>query len=152
MKKLGFFNIIFISRKAFNESIFTIKRHTSDKYHQMQGIFALNSLLPNGYKTNFSIALGEPIKDLISLNYSLGLAVSKYIKRKPLRLSLNQTHYDGGKFLGVDREDTTQQISVSYPIHNRFNIALGYTRNISSISSFSHNGPYIEVSFPTWSF
>ena len=118
----------------------------------MQGIFALNSLLSNGYKTNFSIALGEPIKELISLNYSLSLAVSKYVKKKPLRLSFKQTHYDGGKFLGVDREDTTQQISVSYPIHNSFNIALGYTRNKSSISSFSHNGPHIEVSFPLRSF
>ena len=143
---------LFISRKVFNESIFTIKKHISNEYHQMQGIFALNSLLPNGYKTNFSMVLGEPVTDLISLNYSLSLAVSKYIKRKPLRLSLNQTHYDGGKFLGVDREDTTQQISISYPIHNRFNIALGYTRNISSISSFSHNGPHIEISFPARSF
>ena len=78
--------------------------------------------------------------------------VSKYIKRKPLRVSLNQTYYGGGKFLGVDREDTTQQISISYPIHNRFNIALGYTRNISSISSFSHNGSLIELSFPMRSF
>ena len=143
---------LFVSRKIFNEGIFTIKRHISDEYHQMQGIFALNSLLPNGYKTNFSMAFGEPITDLISLNYSLGLAVNKYIKRKPLRLSLNQTHYDGGKFLGIDREDTTQQISISYPIHSRFNITLGYTRNISSISSFSHNGPHIEVSFPARSF
>ena len=142
---------LFINQKVFNESIFTINRHISDKYHQMQGIFALNSLLPNGYKTNFTITLGEPIKELISLNYSLSLAVTN-IKRKQVRLSLKQTHYDGGKFLGVDREDTTQQISVSYPINNRFNIGLGYTRNKSSISSFSHNGPQIEVSFPLRSF
>ena len=139
---------LFISKKVFSESIFTINRHIADKYHQLQGIFALNSLLPNGYKTNFSMAFGEPVKDLISLNYSLGLSVSKYIKRKPLSILLNQTYYDGGKFLGVDREDTSQKISISYPIHSRFNIALGYTRNMSSISSFSHNGPHIEVSFP----
>ena len=67
---------LFITKKVFNESIFIINRHISNKYYQTQGIFALNSLLPNGHKTNFSITLGEPIKELISLNYSLSLAVS----------------------------------------------------------------------------
>ena len=143
---------LFRVEKTFNEGSFTLKRFMSDEYQQMQGTFALNSLLPNGFKTNFSITAGEPVTDLISLNYSVGTTISKHVKKRPLRFSLNQTLYDGGKFLGMSRKDITQKISLTYPIHSTFNTSLGYTRNVSSISSFSYNGPHIEVSFPTRSF
>ena len=143
---------LFAAEKTINEGSFTIKRFISDEYQQMQGTFTLHSLLPNGFRTNFSITTGEPITDLISLNYSLGTTISKHIKKRPLRVSLNQTLYDGGKFLGVERKDVTQKISISYPIHSRFNTSIGYSRNMSSIGSFSYNGPHIEVSFPTQSF
>ena len=105
---------LFMSGRSFHEGSLIVKSFISDEYQQMQGSVALNSLLPNGFKTSIFVTKGEPVQDTISLNYSLGLSINKFIMNKPLKVSLNQSFYDGGRFLGVAREDTSKQISVSY--------------------------------------
>ena len=149
---LASFSRLFVSGKTFNETSLAAKRFISKEYQQMQGIVTLNSMLPNGFKTHLSMTAGEPVKDFISLNYSLGIAVSRLINKKSLKLSFNQTFYNGGSFLGIDREDKTQQISVSYPVYKGFNLSVGYTINESSINSFSHSGPLVSISLPKQSF
>ena len=69
----------------------------SDEYQQMQGSVVLNSLLPNDFKTSIFMTKGEPVQDNISLNYSLGLSINRLIKNKPLKVSLKQSFYDGGR-------------------------------------------------------
>ena len=143
---------LFMSGRSFHESSLTAKRFISDEYQQMQGSVALNSLLPNDFETSIFVTKGEPIQDNISLNYSLGLSINRRIKNKPLKVSLKQSFYDGGRFLGVTREDTSKQISVSYPVYKRFAVSIGYEINDSTINSFSHTGPLVSFSLPTFNF
>ena len=112
----------------------------------------LNSLLPNSYKTNILFTKGETVENIISLNYSIGLSIKRIIYKKPLKVSFSQSFYDGGNFLGVIREDTSNQLSVSYPVYRGLNVSIGYVDNNSTIQSFSHNGPLVSVSFSTISF
>ena len=143
---------LFMSERSFHESTFTVKRFISDEYQQLQGSIVLNSLLPNSYKTNILFTKGETIENIISLNYSIGLSINRIIYKKPLKVSLSQSFYDGGNFLGVIREDTSNQLSVSYPVYRGLNVSIGYVDNNSTIQSFSHNGPLVSVSFSTISF
>ena len=143
---------LFRSEKRFHEGSFIVKRVISDNYQQIQSTFTLTSLLPNGFKTNLHLTSGQDVKDFISLNYSAGISVQKLINKKPLSVSLKQTFYDGGMFLGADRQDTTRQISISYPVYNGVNISMGYVKNESTINSFSYSGPLINMSLPSWSF
>ena len=141
-----------MSGRGFHESSLIVKRFISDEYQQMQGSVALNSLLPNGFKTSIFVTKGEPVKDNLSLNYSLGFTIKSLIKNKPLKVSLKQSFYDGGGFLGVTREDTSKQISVSYPVYKRFAVSIGYEINDSTVNSFSHTGPLVSFSLPTFNF
>ena len=139
---------IFKYGRSFNEGSFIAKRDISSSLHQMQGTFALNSLLPNGLKTNFDITSGKPVKDLVSLKYSVGMTINGLVRKKPITVSFRQTFYDGGKFLGIDRADTSQQLSVSYPFSNGFNVSIGYAKTVSTIHSFSSAGPIFSISLP----
>jgi hypothetical protein len=141
-----------MSERSFHESTLTVKRFISDEYQQLQGSIVLNSLLPNSYKTNILFTKGETVENIISLNYSIALSINRIIYKKPLKVSLSQSFYDGGNFLGVIREDTSNQLSVSYPIYRGLNVSIGYVDNNSTIQSFSHNGPLVSVSFSTISF
>ena len=141
---------LFMSGQSFHKSSFIVKRFFSDKYQQLQSSLVLNSLLPNGYKTNISFTKGEPVKDIISLNYSIGFSINSIINKKSLKVSLSHSFYDGGLFLGSIREDTTNQISLSYPVYKGINITLGYTSNVSTIKSFNNNGPLISFSLPVY--
>ena len=143
---------LFMSERSFHESTLTVKRFISDEYQQLQGSIVLNSLLPNSYKTNILFTKGETVENIISLNYSIGLSINRIIYKKPLKVSLSQSFYDGGNFLGVTREDTSNQLSVSYPVYRGLNVSIGYVDNNSTIQSFSHNGPLVSVSFSTISF
>ena len=69
---------------------------------------------------------------------------------KSLKVSLSHSFYDGGLFLGSIREDTSNQISLSYPVYKGINITLGYTSNVSTIKSFNNNGPLISFSLPVY--
>ena len=146
------FSKIFKYGRSFNEGSFIAKRDLSNSIQQMQGTIALNSLLPSGFKTKIDITSGEPVKDLISLKYSVGMTINRLLRKKPFRISFRQTLYDGGKFLGIDRADTSQQISISYPFSKGFNVAVGYTKNVSTINSFSSAGPIFSISLPAISF
>ena len=143
---------LFMSGRSFHESSLIVKRFISDEYQQMQGSLALNSLLLNSLKTSIFVTKGEPVKDNLSLNYSLGFTIKSLIKNKPLKVSLKQSFYDGGGFLGVTREDTSKQISVSYPVFKRFAVSIGYEINDSTVNSFSHTGPLVSFSLPTFNF
>ena len=143
---------LFMTERSFHESTFTVKRFISDEYQQLQGSIVLNSLLPNGYKTNILLAKGETIENIISLNYSIGLTINRIIYKKPLKVSLSQSFYDGGNFLGVTREDTSNQLSLSYPVYRGLNLSFGYVDNNSTIQSFSYNGPLVSISFSTINF
>ena len=118
----------------------------------MQGSLVLNSLLSNVYKTNIFVTKGEPVKGMISLNYTLGISFNRLINNQPLKIYFNQSFYDGGEFLGIQREDTSKKIVISYPIYSGFNVSVGYVKNNSSIKSFSHNGPLVSFSLPFLNF
>ena len=141
---------LFMSGQSFHESSFIGKRFFSDEYQQLQSSVVLNSLLPNGYKTNISLTKGEPIKDIISLNYSIGFSINSLINKKPFIVSLSHSFYNGGLFLGSVREDISNQISLSYPVYKGINISFGYINNNSTIKSFNHNGPLISFSLPAY--
>ena len=136
-----------MSKRSFHESTLSVERIITDEYKQLQGSIVLNSLLPNGYKTNILFKKGETVENIISLNYSIGLSFNRIIYNKPLKVSLSQSFYDGGNFFGVTREDTSNQLSVSYPVYRGFNVSIGYVDNNSTIQSFNHNGTLVSVSF-----
>ena len=107
---------LFMTRRGFHESSFKVERYITDEYQQIQGSLVLNSLLSNAYKTSIFLAKGEPVKGMISLNHALGVSFNRLINNKPLKVSFNQSFYDGGEFLGTQREDTSKKIVISYQI------------------------------------
>ncbi len=143
---------LFRAGQTFHESSFVGKKVFSDEYQQLQGSVILNSQLPNGYKTNLYFTKGETIKNIISLNYSIGLSINSTINGKPFIVALSNSFYDGGMFLGSTREDTSHQISFSYPFYRGINITLSYININSTIKSFSHKGPLISFSLPAYNF
>ena len=97
-----------MSERSFHESTLIVKRFISDEYQQLQGSIVLNSLLPNRYKTNILFTKGENVENFISLNYSIGLSINRIIYKKPLKVSLSQSFYDGGNFSPVMDQPTHQ--------------------------------------------
>ena len=143
---------LFMTRRGFHESSFIVERYITDEYQQMQGSLVLNSLLSNVYKTNIFVIKGEPVKGMISLNYALGISFNRLINNKPLKVSFNQSFYNGVEFLGIQRKDTSKKIVISYPINSGLNVSIGYVKNYSTIKSFSHNGPLVSLSLPFFKF
>ena len=141
---------LFRSGQTFHESSLVGKKVFSDEYQQLQGSVILNSRLQNGYKTKIYFTKGETIKDIISLNYSIGLSINSFINKKPFIVSLSRSFYDGGMFLGSTRDDTSHQISFSYPFYRGINVTLSYININSTIKSFSHKGPLISFSLPAY--
>ena len=143
---------LFSIKQTFHEGKIGVGRLMMDDYQQMQVSSNINSLFSNGVKTNFQLKFGEKIKDLIALNYSFNLSVTRRFNKQPLQLSLGQTSYDGGTFMSMPRDDITKQVSLSYPAYKGFTITAGYSDTSSSIDFFSHSSPYVYVSLPSWSF
>ena len=109
---------------------------------------------------------GNPIV-IINLTYEAGIGggsdiegeivIELFLNWAPITVTnfvdlVNQSFYDGGRFLGVTREDTSKQISLSYPVYKRFAVSIGYEINDSTVNSFSHTGPLVSFSLPTFNF
>ena len=143
---------LFSIEQTFHESKIEFGRLMMDDYQQMQVSSNIKSLFPNGFKTNLQLKFGEKIKDLLALNYSFNLSVTRRFNNQPLQLSLGQTSYDGGTFMSMPRDDLTRQLSLSYPAYKGFTITAGYSDTSSSIDFFSHSSPFVYISLPSWSF
>ncbi|MBT6267374.1 MAG: hypothetical protein HOI86_06785, partial [Tateyamaria sp.] len=54
---------------------------------------------------------------------------------------------DGGKLLGLSREETTKLFGLKYAVHPRINLILGYRDTNSNIDYFDEDEAIVAVQF-----
>ena len=131
----------------YHQASFGVRRFFDDDYEQNQLTFGLQNIHSNGIFTAFNAAVGANVKNMLATSHSISATVGTSLFNKPISATYSYSFADGGKLLGVDREDSSQSIAITYTVHPRFNITVGYRALDSSIGYFNESEPIIGIQF-----
>ena len=128
-------------------------RRTYDKdYEQNQLIVSVDTIRVGSVFTSFSLALGEGVENTLATRQSVSATVGTVLNQRALRATANYSYSDGGKLLGVDRADTAQSLSITYAVHPRFSVSVGYRNTDSTIDYFDDYEPTFGIQFTPFAF
>ena len=122
-----------------------LRRFITNGYEQNQ--LSLSSALIHSNKGFYSLGLtlGERVEDQLTMRYSINANAAKYYKGHKYNLSISHGFSDGGRFLGVDRNERSSSVVISTWIRENTSINIGYTNLRSSIDYFDHSYPIISL-------
>ncbi|MGI9229248.1 MAG: hypothetical protein ACR2P9_05245 [Gammaproteobacteria bacterium] len=146
---LGISKIFSRPDHTYHQASIRLNRLYDDgRYTQNQLALALNSSHANGLFTGLSLLLGERITDELAIRYGITARVGIRLANKPLSLSVAHNRAVGGRLLGFARDETTQAISLSYPVLSKITLSVGYRKTNSKIDYFDISEPVFGIHFP----
>lgn len=132
---------------SYHQATVGVRRFYDEDYKQNQLTFGLKNIHSNGLYTAVNVTVGEAVKNTLATRHSLSTTVGTSLFNKPISATYAYSFADGGKLLGIEREDTSQSLTISYAVHPRVNITIGYRDTDSSIGYFSESEPIVGVQF-----
>ena len=137
--------MLYIDDFGFNEAKLGITRVSTQDFEQSQFHVSVDTIHDSNLFSSLSIKYGEPIEGSLALNYGVGLGLSGVIKNRKVTLNLNHEYSDGGRLLGVERDDKVTTVSLSTQLRRGTSITLGYKASNSSIDYFDQYYPIISL-------
>ena len=137
--------MFYIEDFGFNETKLGITRVSTQDFDQSQFHVSVDTIHDRNLFTSVSMKFGEPIEGSLALNYGIGLGLSGVIKNRKVTLNLNHEYSDGGRLLGVERNDKATTVSLSTQLRRGTSITLGYNSLNSSIDYFDQYYPIISL-------
>jgi len=126
-------------RNRFHQASIGLRRYFEDEYEQNQLSLRLETLHSSELFSSVIISLGEAVEDTLALRNSFSATVGTSFMNKPISASFSYSYSDGGRLFGFSREETTKIITLSYTVHPRINVLIGYRDTNSNIDYFSEN-------------
>ena len=137
--------MLYVEDLGFNEAKIGLKRVYNDDFEQNQLLLSVDTIHDRDLFTSLSIKFGAPVEGNLALNYGIGLGVSGVVKDRKVTLNLNHEYSDGGRLLGVERDDKVTTVSLSTQLRKGTSITLGYKASNSSIDYFDQHYPIISL-------
>jgi hypothetical protein len=137
--------MLYIEDFGFNEAKLGITRVSNEDFEQSQFHVSVDTIHDRNLYSSVSIKFGEPIEGSLALNYGIGLGLSGPVKNRKVTLNLNHEYLDGGRLLGVERDDKVMTVSLSTQLRRGTSITLGYQSLNSSIDYFDQYYPIISL-------
>lgn len=135
-------------QNRFHQASIGLRRYFEDEYEQNQLSFRLDTLHSSDLFSSVIISLGEGVKDTLALRNSFSATVgTTSFMNKPISASFSYSFSDGGKLLGFSREESTKIVSLTYTIHPRINVSIGYRDTSSNIDYFSESEAIFGLQF-----
>jgi hypothetical protein len=131
----------------FHQGSLGVQHHKDNEYEQNQIIMKLETVDSANLFSSFDILFGDKIKNTLTTRRSVSTTVGTSLFDKPISLSISYSLANGGKLLGVSRQETTKLISFKYAIHPRLSLRLGYRLKNSNIDYFDENEAIVAVQF-----
>lgn len=135
------------SGENFHQASFGIRRLFDDEYEQNQLVFELDTLHSSGIYTALNASFGGSTENTLTMRNSLNAVLSTDILSKPVSLSASYSYSDGGRILGSSRNETSKSISLTYAVHPRVKVLLGYLHTSSNIDYFNISEIIVGVQF-----
>jgi hypothetical protein len=134
-------NFIRNSERSFSQLDLGLKRYFAENYKQNQVILGFDTIHSNGIFTDLNAIFGEAVESQLATRLSVSGRVITPLDDKPFSLYANYTESDGGIMLGINRDEKSYGISVSYPIWQRVSLSIGYQLTDSTIDYFDMANP-----------
>ncbi|MFD1194021.1 hypothetical protein ACFQ3C_05010 [Seohaeicola saemankumensis] len=131
----------------FNQASFGVSRFFDKGYDQNQILVRFDTLYRSGFFTSFNASVGPTVAANLAMRHSLSATVGTTFLNKPIRATASYTYSDGGKLLGFSREDALRFFSITYAVHPRVSLSMGYREISSSIDYFSESEAIFGVQF-----
>lgn len=120
-----------------------LRRSFFDDYAQHQAFASVETLRLGGVFTRLGVTLGQPVRDRLAQRQGAVATLGTTLAGRALTLTLGYGHSDGGRLLGVARRDTTLSAGLSYVLHPRVQVRLGYRSTDSSIDYYDAHEPVV---------
>lgn len=138
------------SRMFFNDFGATevkmgIRRLSAQEYQQNQLTLSSDLIHTNNGFYSLGLTLGESVKDQLTTRYVINMNAAKYYAGRKYNLSFTHGFSDGGKLLGVDRNERTNSLVISTAIRANTSISIGYANVRSSIDYFDRSYPIVSL-------
>lgn len=137
--------MLYVESVGFNEAKLGITRVSNEDFEQSQFYVSVDTIHDRNLFSSVNIKFGEPIEGSLALNYGIGLGLSRVVKNRKVTLNFNYEYSDGGRLLGVERDDKVTTVSLSTQLRRGTSITLGYKSLNSSIDYFDQYYPIISL-------
>ena len=137
--------MLYVEDLGFNEAKIGLTRIYNGDFEQSQLQLSVDTIHDRNLFTSLSMKFGAPVEGSLALNYGIGLGLSGVIKNRKVTLNLNHEYSDGGRLLGVERDDKVTIVSLSTQLRSGTSITLGYKSSNSSIDYFDQYYPIISL-------
>ncbi|MFU8864641.1 MAG: hypothetical protein ACNA7O_12065 [Rhodobacterales bacterium] len=131
----------------FHQASFGLRHLLNEEYKQKQIIVKLDTLNSTNLYTSFSASFGEPVENKLAMRHSFSGTVGTTLLKKPISASLSYAYSDGGRLLGFSREEKTKTISITYAVHPRVNVSVGYIDTSGDIDYFNKSEAIFSIQF-----
>lgn len=137
---------------SYSEARFGIRRYFAESYIQNQLTIGYDTIHSSGLFSSVDVMLGEALEGQLTTRFSSRARVSLQLANKPLSLTARYSTADGGIILGFERNETTYEISATYPILRNLKATVGYKVTDSTIAHFNIDTPSFGVEFASTQF
>jgi len=136
---------MFINQYGATEVKMGLRKLSAQDYQQNQLTLSSDLIHTNNGFYSLGLTLGERVKDQLTTLYVINVNAAKYYAGRKYNLSFTHGYSDGGKLLGVDRNERTNSLVISTAIHANTSISIGYANVRSSIDYFDRNYPIVSL-------
>ena len=133
--------------QTHNQFSMGANRYFAEGYEQNQVTLGFDTIHSNGVFTGLNFTLGKGVENKLATRRSITARVGVLLASKPLSLSVTYSEAEGGVLLGIERNETTRSISVSYPIWRSLSASVGYRVTDSTIKYFDEVEPTLGIQF-----
>ena len=144
---LSLVKLLATEQRSYHQANVGLRRFWDDEYEQNQLTVGLQTIHNTGIHTAFNVVLGEAVTNTLVTRHSINATVGTSLFKKPLSATFSHSHANGGKLLGIEREDTIRSFAITYTVHPRISVTIGFRETDSSISYFSESQPIVGVQF-----
>lgn len=136
-----------INNRRFNQASVGIRKLFDEEYEQNQAVIGLNTLHAEALYTGLEVAFGEAVTDTLTMRHSISATVGTTLFNKAIRATMSYSYSDGGKLFGVARDEKTSFFKITYEVHPRVNISIGYRETKSNIDYFNESEAILGLQF-----
>lgn len=126
---------------------FGLYRLNNDAYAQDQFTLGFETIHNGGLFTRLDASFGELVPNTLVTRHTLSATIGGLVAARPLRATVGYRAAKGGRLLGVARDDDRVFIDVSYAVHPRVRVSVGYSQIHSTIDYFDESGAVFGVQF-----
>lgn len=136
---------MFFNEFGAAEMKMSLRRLNVKDYAQSQLSLSSDLIHTNNGFYSLGLTLGESVKDQLATRYTINMNAAKYYKGRKYNLSISHGFSDGGKLLGVERNERSSSLVVSTGISADTSFSIGYANVRSSIDYFDRSYPIISL-------